>query len=855
MRLNIFITSVIWIILSSAIMQSCNNSQPGKIKLSQDYSNQSDKPKTTLSTLQIYPKEQQNIAIFKFKNKTNQPSLDWLQRGLVDLFSNELSQSPFLNIVNLTHLNELSNEIKKNPKAYKDINLAVARKSNAQIFLIGRYYYEGDSLCIDVELFNVNSGKLFKMETVCGAGLERIFSIVGILSNRLRNTLLNQDDKKMTPAQDFTEITNSLDAFRCYSKAMDYYDQFIWDKALEFLKNAVKYDTTFAIAYFKLAQLEFSNKNHEVGERYLAIAENLKENLTPSDRLALNLFIIRREKGFEAHFKALEEAVYDNPSNVELRIDLARRYRHLGFFDKALEHFEIALDYDPSRKSIYNDIAYAYMFIGDYPSALRSIDRYLQLSPNEPNPFDSKGEILLQSGNFKEAKNEFEKALKIYPDFNNSIVRTTEINIFTGDKKESWEFIKRLSKIEKLQQGFADFNHYRLIHYWKFGEFDKFKKQISKNLNKKDIELTDIFLAADFYASIDDSVNVTSIYKKAFSYFKNQLDNDIDYDKNINSLRIFTLVSGYKPRECIKYLKQNIDTKKNAQKKMDIYFTLGLLSARAKQLDQAKKYFELANLPNFHNLLKKIRNTNWNNTWKYVFESSQYFNKGMPASYLQAEMLLNIGKESGRKDLEVLARMMKAQYYKQNDLPGKMEREFNLAGIPTEDKWLFLGPFSSSNINGFDFKYIREDDVNSIHDVKHNNITYRWHHADDRLCDGYIDLKTVLGKSDWKTAYALIKVYSPDEKKAQIRVSSRKACKVFLNDNQVWRHYNLYDDFIDQDIITVVLHPGENKILLKLANNSNNWGYYFRITDENGNGINDLKYYPADEPTKGLALN
>ncbi len=298
----------IWIFLFTVIFLGCNDTEPGKIRLSQDYSDSGNKPKTTLTTLQVYPKEKQNIVIFKFKNGTKDASLDWLQRGLIDLFSNELSQSPYLNIINSARTNELIKETMKNPKAYKDIDLTVAKKANGQIILNGQYYYEGDSLCIDVELRNVKSGKLFKVETVRGASLEKIFSLVGILSSRLRNTLLNERTEKSAKKQDFTEITNSLDAFRCYSKAQDYYDQFIWDKAVELLQEAVKHDSTFALAYFKLAQLEFSNQNYSAGERYLYKAEKYKRNLSPTAKVTLNLYKIMREQGFEAHLKALEEA-------------------------------------------------------------------------------------------------------------------------------------------------------------------------------------------------------------------------------------------------------------------------------------------------------------------------------------------------------------------------------------------------------------------------------------------------------------------------------------------------------------------------------------------------------------------
>ena len=838
------------ILVIAIIAQSCNDPHPQKIKLSRDFSYNGNKHTTTLTTLRIDAKEKRNIVIFKFENDTKDPSLDWLQRGLVDLFSNELSQSPYINIVNPTRINELIKETAKNSASFKDIKLFVAKKANAQTVLSGRYYYEGDSLCIEMELRNVRNGKIFKREKVCGAGLEKLFSIVGILSGKFRGIMNNERKGNTATDSNFREITTSIDAFRCYSKAQDYSERYIWDKAAELLREAIKHDSTFALAFIKLAQMEFNNNNVLSAEKYMAKAEKYKDKLSPADRLSFNLYKIMRQQGFEAYLKALEDAVHDSPTNVDLRISLARQYLNLGFFDKALDQFELALDYDPNRKSVYNEMAYAYMFIGDYPSALRSIDKYLQLSPNEPNPFDSKGEILLQAGHFKEAKTAFKRALKIYPDFINSINRMIEINTFIGKKKEAENYIVRLNKLKKANRNNSNFSYYKFSFYWKFHDYKTLKKMIAVSMKQKPLKLSTVLSAAKFYQSIGDTIHVKKIYYKAFNYYKKRLTKSNYSKEDLDNFRKFSIVTKYKPLESFKILELQIEKLKTEQKKMEMYFTLGLLAARGGQLKRAQKYFDSSNLHDFHRLLQKVRIINWSNTWKYMFESSKYFNKGMPPEDLTADMLLDIGKNNQRRDLEVLAHMMKAQYFKQNDQIKKMENEFKLSGIPLENQWLFLGPFNADNINGFDYKYIREDNIKAPNPVQFKGKEYRWSQGDDRLCDGYIDLKSILKQSGWKTAYALIKVYAPIERRVQFRLSSIKSCKVFLNNNLVWQHYNLYDDFIDQDIITVILHRGYNTILLKLANNIGNWGFYFRISDENGKSINDIAFYSAAPENK-----
>ena len=52
---------------------------------------------------------------------------------------------------------------------------------------------------------------------------------------------------------------------------------------------------------------------------------------------------------------------------------------------------------------------------------------------------------------------------------------------------------------------------------------------------------------------------------------------------------------------------------------------------------------------------------------------------------------------------------------------------------------------------------------------------------------------------------------------------------------------------IDDDIANVTLQPGLNKILIKVINRWAEWGFYFRVTDEDGKGLPDIEYVSAED--------
>jgi hypothetical protein len=71
--------------------------------------------------------------------------------------------------------------------------------------------------------------------------------------------------------------------------------------------------------------------------------------------------------------------------------------------------------------------------------------------------------------------------------------------------------------------------------------------------------------------------------------------------------------------------------------------------------------------------------------------------------------------------------------------------------------------------------------------------------------------------------------------------------KLWLNDALVWRSNRYRGAIFDDDIFQATLKPGLNKILIKICNRIGEWGFYFRVTDEQGNGVHDIQFIPADK--------
>jgi len=104
---------------------------------------------------------------------------------------------------------------------------------------------------------------------------------------------------------------------------------------------------------------------------------------------------------------------------------------------------------------------------------------------------------------------------------------------------------------------------------------------------------------------------------------------------------------------------------------------------------------------------------------------------------------------------------------------------------------------------------------------------YVWH-QDDRLADGVIH--NLYG--DIAATYFYRVIQSPGARQATLKVGSNDAVKIWLNgrvvhDNNVKRGVAL-----DQDTVKVLFDAGENRLLMKVVNYGNRYGFAYRLAEE-----------------------
>jgi len=377
--------------------------------------------------------EENRLAIMYFDNLADEQDSLKLGRIASNLLITDLAESQFINVLSNERIHDLIDFIayedfakyNDSDKVIGDLEFKIARISNSKWILNGSILQINPNIVITSKLISYPAGDVLGSQKIVGEKGEDLFSVIDRLSVQIKNDLSLPSDAFNEPDRKISEFTTeSQKAYYYYMEGIDHYLKYNTQKAIEYFDMAVEEDSTFAMAYYFLAAtrdrnliykaLEYSDNVSQLGKYYIEIFESSISGNKERNKYLLKALIKRYPDEKNAHLLLGRFAYNDND------------------FEKALEHFQIALDIDPIFKRAQNFLAYSYSGLNNYDSAITAINRYVELSPNEPNPYDSQGDIYARFGKLDLAIESYKRALDINPEFANSRLQLGLMHAFNG---------------------------------------------------------------------------------------------------------------------------------------------------------------------------------------------------------------------------------------------------------------------------------------------------------------------------------------------------------------------------------------------------------------------------------------
>ncbi len=360
------------------------------------------------------------LAVLYFSNLSQDPSLNWLDRGFSEMLTTNLAQTKGLDVLSTERVQSSLQRLGKKGAGEIDpaVAQAVARDIGADAFITGALLKVGPTrLRLDVRVQDTQSGQILESEKLDGENLQSIFGMVDSLTANIAGRFAQGGGAGVSAPMVEQTLTSNVEAYRHYQLGVEYGQRYMNHDAIRELTEAVRLDPQFALAYL---QLSFNylfvgdlRKADEFGQQ----VEKLQSRLPRHEQLLFQTSQTRRGKDLEGLVRGLETIVSEFPRDTESRARLGVVLHLVDENERAVKILRDGLALDPKDENLLNILGYGYANVGDLPAALRANDEYMAVRPKDPNPWDTRGDILFKLGRDDEGLAAYRKALELTPDF------------------------------------------------------------------------------------------------------------------------------------------------------------------------------------------------------------------------------------------------------------------------------------------------------------------------------------------------------------------------------------------------------------------------------------------------------
>ena len=305
-----------------------------------------------------------SILVLPFDNLRGDPAVEWLRDGSVSMLGLNLSQWNDLSVVDHERLHDLlaRHKLVAGEEIGLDMARRRAREAGVWTVVLGDYERAGDSLHLVARVYDVASGNRVSVARVD----DRPGEDVRPLFDRLATELLDLSGAPgELPVGVARSTTASLEAYRAYLAGVEQLNRWNLAGAERDLERALAIDTTFGLAYYKLALTRgwLTGTEDSIATRAIVRATAFSSNLPIHDRTVINAYrsflageyaearslyqqLLSRDQGDADAWYGLGEAWFHDTTNVNLGPQ----------FTEAIRAFNHSLQLDPDYALAYDHV-------------------------------------------------------------------------------------------------------------------------------------------------------------------------------------------------------------------------------------------------------------------------------------------------------------------------------------------------------------------------------------------------------------------------------------------------------------------------------------------------------------------
>jgi len=251
----------------------------------------------------------------------------------------------------------------------------VNKLATATIRKFGKLY------TIDFKVLNVDKNEYFFTFKEQGEGQESIPTMIDNLSENVRRGLKEKMSEIKTSTSNIAEITSpNLEAYQHYFKGEEFIDKLRFDLAREEFKKAIKLDSTFGLAYYRLAYAINWEANPQHSAKYITKAISFLNRIPEKERYLARALAVNLQEGQSAAIKVLNEMEKIYPNDKEMLYNIGDLSYHIGDLVKAKQYLERVLTMDPVFIRALQHLTWTYRDLGLTEKMMGTAERYVAVT-------------------------------------------------------------------------------------------------------------------------------------------------------------------------------------------------------------------------------------------------------------------------------------------------------------------------------------------------------------------------------------------------------------------------------------------------------------------------------------------
>ncbi len=426
-----------------------------------------------------------SIAVLPFENMSPDPGQEYFSDGMTEAIIKELSQIKALRVISRTSVMRYKNTEKMVPE--------IAHELGVDAVVEGSVFRADHEVRITAQLISARPEKHLWAEDFTRS-LEKVL----LLQSEVAQAIAREIKVAVTPAEQ--ERIASVRAvnpqaheaylkgryFACKSWPDD------WYKAVEYFQQAVKIDSTYALAYAGTGEVYdrlASARLEPPGELWPRVKACGEKALALDPTLAEGVLLVADAKychdwdvnGAEEYYK---RALDLNPNLAMAHFWYGWFLVTRGRFDHGIAELKRGVDLDPLWPRIMYAVSYAYQMAGECDSALVYVNRIAEIDSTDSHIYIARPDIYMRKGEYSQAIEEAEKgiALGITPCLESLAIAYA----LSGQPDRAHESLARFFE----EQGDSYYSPLGVAEvYCALGDRDKVFEYLEKGYTERDVAL------------------------------------------------------------------------------------------------------------------------------------------------------------------------------------------------------------------------------------------------------------------------------------------------------------------------------------------------------------------------------